>query len=138
MSELVMSKREPVLRNASYRFAVRIVKLSQYLQKEKKEFVLNKQILRSGTAIGALICEAKFAQSDADFINKLSISLKEANETAYWLSLLKDTDYINEKLCNSLSSDCNNLVSMLISSVNTMKRKLNPTKKSKTKHPSSP
>jgi len=123
-----VNKREPILRDASYKFAVRIVKLSQYLQKEKKEFVLNKQVLRSGTAICALICESKFAQSDADFINKLSISLKEANETVYWLSLLKDTDYINEKLCNSLSSDCNSLVSMLISSVNTMKRKVKTTK----------
>jgi len=138
ISVSVMNKREPVLRNASYKFAVRIVKLSQYLQKEKKEFVLNKQILRSGTAIGALIYEAKFAQSDADFINKLSISLKEANETIYWLSLLKDTDYINEKLCNSLSLDCGNLVSMLISSVNTMKKKMKSTQKTKTKQSPNP
>ena len=119
-----MSKKESVLRDKSYRFAVRIVKLSQYLQKEKKELVLNKQILRSGTAIGALIREAEYAQSDADFINKFSVSLKEANETAYWLLLLKDTDYINQKLCNSLSVDCDEIISMLVSSIKTMKRKL--------------
>ena len=104
-------------------FAIRMVKLSQYLQKEKKEFVLNKRVLRSGTAIGALIQEAEYAQSDADFISKFSISLKEANETAYWLSLLKDTDYIDKKLHHSLSQDCDEIISMLISSVKTMKAK---------------
>jgi len=123
-----MSKKESALRDKSYRFAVRIVKLSQHLQKEKKELVLNKQVLRSGTAIGALIREAEYAQSDADFINKFSISLKEANETAYWLLLLKDTDYINEKLCNSLFSDCDEIISMLVSSIKTMKKKPKPKK----------
>jgi four helix bundle protein len=89
----------------------------------KKEFVLNKQVLRSGTAIGALIREAEYAQSDADFISKFSISLKEAKETAYWLSLLKDTDYIEEKLYNSLFQDCTEIISMLVSSIKTMKNK---------------
>lgn len=76
------------LQNKSYSFAIRIVKLSQFLQEEKREFVLTKQILRSGTSIGALIREAEFGQSKADFINKMSIALKEANETQYWLSLI--------------------------------------------------
>ena len=84
------------LKDKSYAFAIRIVKLSQFLQREKKEYVLSKQNLRSGTAIGALIREAEFGQSKADFISKLSIALKEANETDFWLSLLKDTGYINQ------------------------------------------
>ena len=87
--------KESILRDKSYKFAIRIVKLSQYLQSEKKDFVLSKQILRSGTAIGALIREAEFGQSKADFAYKMSIALKEASETAYWLLLLKDTKFIN-------------------------------------------
>ncbi len=83
-----------ILKNKSYQFAIRIVKLSQFLQTDKKECVLSKQILRSGTAIGALIREGEFAQSKADFIHKLHISLKEANETEYWLSILFDTNYL--------------------------------------------
>ena len=90
--------KESPLKDKSYAFAIRIVRLSQYLQNHKKEFILSKQLLRSGTAIGALIRESEFAQSKADFIGKMSISLKEANETAYWLSLLKDPGYINEKM----------------------------------------
>jgi len=81
--------KESVLRDKSYSFAIRIVKLSQFLNIEKKEYVLSKQILRSGTSIGALIREAEFGQSKADFVSKMSISLKEANETIYWISLLK-------------------------------------------------
>ena len=83
-----------VLREKSYGFAIKIVNLSQLLFTEKKEFVLSKQLLRSGSAIGALIREAEFAQSKKDFINKMSIALKEANETLYWLDLLKDTHFL--------------------------------------------
>ena len=72
----------------------------------KQEFILSKQILRSGTSIGASIRESEFAQSNADFINKLSISLKEANETDYWLNLLKDSDYIDSNAFNSMDIDC--------------------------------
>ena len=93
---------QSVLKDKSYMFAIRIVKLSQYLQNEKKEFVLSKQVLRSGTAIGALVREAEFGQSKADFVCKMSISLKEANETDYWLLLLKDTNYIDEKCSPAL------------------------------------
>ena len=116
-------KRESVLKNKSYKFAVRIVRLSQYLQQEKKEFVLNKQILRSGTAVGAIIREAEFAQSTADYINKFSIALKEANETDYWLALLNDTDFIENKLFESLSNDCKELISMLVATLKTLKLK---------------
>ena len=83
-----MKREKSVLRQKSYAFALRIIKLSQYLA-DKKEYVINKQITKSGTAIGALVREAEFAQSIADFINKHSIGLKEANETDYWLSLFK-------------------------------------------------
>ena len=109
------------LKDKSYEFAIRIVKLSQYLQREKKEFVLSKQVLRSGTAIGALIREAEFGQSKADFASKMSISLKEANETDYWLSLLKDTDFISEDQFMRLQSDCKELIAMLVSTVKTAK-----------------
>ena len=116
-------KKESILKNKSYKFAVRIVRLSQYLHQEKKEFVLNKQILRSGTAVGAIIREAEFAQSTADYINKFSIALKEANETDYWLSLLCDTEYIENKLYESLSNDCKELISILVSTIKTLKTK---------------
>jgi len=109
------------LRDKSYKFAIRVVKLSQFLQIDKKEFVLSKQILRSGTAVGALIREAEFGQSTADFINKMSISLKEANETDYWLHILKDTDYIELNLFESLESDCKEIIAMLIATVKTAK-----------------
>lgn len=113
-----------ILNLKSYAFAIRIVRLSQFLQKDKSEYVLSKQILRSGTAVGALIRESEFGQSKADFINKLSIALKEANESDYWMALLYDTDYIEEKLYQSLSSDCNELISLLVSSIKTSKSKL--------------
>ncbi len=80
-----------ILKEKSFLFSLRIVKLAQYLNKDKKEYVLSKQVLRSGTAIGALISEAEFAQSKADFINKMSVGLKEANETYYWLKLLHES-----------------------------------------------
>jgi len=113
---------EKPLRDKSYLFAIRIVKLSQLLQNEHREFVLSKQVLRSGTAIGALIREAEFGQSKPDFTGKMSIALKEANETEYWLSLLKDTDFIEDKMFASLQSDVKELIAMLVSTVKTSKR----------------
>lgn len=110
-----------VLKEKSYSFAIRIVKLSRCLQAEKKEFVLSKQLLRSGTAIGALIREAEFGQSKADFANKMSIALKEANETDYWLSILRDTEYIEETIFQSLEADIKELIAMLVSTVKTSK-----------------
>ena len=112
-----------VLKDKSYAFAVRIVRLSQYLQNEKKEFVLSKQVLRCGTAIGALIREAEFGQSNADFTSKMSISLKEANKAHYLLSLLKDTNHIDEKMFLSIETDCKELIAMLVSTVKTSKTK---------------
>ena len=110
-----------ILKEKSYAFAIRIVKLSQYLQAEKKEYVLSKQVLRSGTAVGALIREAEFGQSKADFVSKMSISLKEANETEYWICILKDTNYIEQNLFESMQSDCKELIAMLVASIKTAK-----------------
>jgi four helix bundle protein len=111
--------RESPLRTKSYNFGVRIVRLSKFMISEHREYVLSKQILRSGTAIGALVREAEYGISRADFRNKMSIALKEANETEYWLSMLRDTDYINDKLFESLSSDCVELIKMVIATVKT-------------------
>ncbi|MCZ2277370.1 MAG: four helix bundle protein [Bacteroidia bacterium] len=111
-----------VLKDKSYAFALRIVNLSQYLQAERKEYVLSKQILRSGTAIGALIREAEFGQSKPDFINKLSIALKEANEAEYWLSILKDTNYIELNIFESMQKECKEIIAMLVSSIKTAKK----------------
>jgi four helix bundle protein len=119
-----MEQDKDILNNKSYAFAIRIVRLSQYLHNENKEFVLSRQVLKSGTSIGTLVREAKYAQSKLDFIHKLSIALKEANETYYWLSLLYDTNYIEEKLFDSLLKDCNELISILGSSVKTMKKNI--------------
>ena len=118
-----MKREESVLRYKSYSFALRIIKLSQFLT-EKKEYVLNRQVTKSGTAIGALVREAEFAQSTADFINKNSIGLKEANETDYWLSLLKDAGYIEDSLHTSLANDCNELIAILVSTIKTSKQKM--------------
>jgi len=112
-----------VLADKSYQFAIRIVKLNTYMQNEKKEYVLSKQLLRSGTAIGTLIAEAQYAQSEADFVNKLQISLKEANESKYWLRLLKDCQYLEENMAQSMLQDVDALLKMLTSSINTTKEK---------------
>ena len=120
-----------VLRDKSYLFAIRIVKLSRILQTEMKEYVLSKQVIRSGTAVGALIREAEFGQSKPDFINKLGIALKEANETEYWLSLLKDTNFMDEISYKSIADDCSELIKMLVSSINTAKKNLNTKNKEK-------
>lgn len=103
-----------IVYNKSYDLALRIIRLHSFLTKEKKEYVLSKQVLRSGTAIGALISEAKFAQSKADFINKMHVALKEANETLYWLSLLKDSNHITMEIYNSIFPEANAIVYLLI------------------------
>lgn len=115
---------ESILRTKSYNFALRIVKLHQFFRKEKKEYILSKQILRCGTAIGALIREAEFAQSKADFTSKMQIALKEANETQYWLEIFKDNNYLNEKMFESINNDCNELIRLLVSTVKTSKKRI--------------
>lgn len=105
----------------SMRFAVRIVKLYQHLTAERHEYVLSKQVLRSGTSIGANIKESKYAQSDADFVSKLSIALKEAGKTEYWLELLYHTDYVTTAQYESLNADCIELIKLLTSIIKTKK-----------------
>jgi four helix bundle protein len=100
-----MDNKENVLKDKSYKFALRIVKLYKHLAEDKKEFVLSKQVLRSGTSIGANISEGNQAQSKPDFVHKLSIANKEAFETEYWLCLLRDAEYITEKQAESLIVD---------------------------------
>ncbi len=114
-------KKENIVMTKSYAFALRIIKLSQYLINEEKEFVLSKQILRSGTSIGALVKESEHAQSRADFINKMNVALKEANETEYWIMLLKDSGYVDEKSFQSIHQDIIELIRLLASIVKTTK-----------------
>ncbi|MBS1776168.1 MAG: four helix bundle protein [Bacteroidetes bacterium] len=114
-----------MIQEKSLAFAVRIVKLYKLLAENKKEYVLSKQLLRSGTAIGALAREAEHAQSKADFLNKMNIGLKEANETLYWLILLKETEYLSQTEFQSIYADAEELVKILVSIVKTTKTKLN-------------
>jgi len=116
--------KKDLLREKSFAFALRIIKLSQYLQKDHKEYVLSKQIIRSGTSIGALIREAQYAQSKADFLHKLTIALKEANETEYWLLLLKESGYLNDKMLQSIQPEIDELLKLLISSTKKIKESL--------------
>lgn len=112
---------ESILKSKSYDFAIQIVRIVKTLQNDQREFVLSKQLLRSGTAVGALIAEAEFGQSKADFTHKLSIALKEANETRYWLNILHDTDYIDKTSFYKLSDDCTDLIRLLVASIKTTK-----------------
>jgi len=114
-----------MIQEKSLAFAVRIVKLCKLLAENKKEYVLSKQLLRSGTAIGALAREAEHAQSKADFLNKMNVSLKEANETLYWLILLKETEYLSQSEFQSIYTDAEELLKILVSIVKTTKTKLN-------------
>ncbi len=107
----------------SYQFSIEIVRLCQQLVTVNKEYVLSKQVIRSGTAIGAILREAEYAFSRQDFIFKLTTSLKEANETIYWLTLLFDTDYLTAEQFEKLRRECNGLVSMLVASIKTAKSK---------------
>ncbi len=115
--------KESVLQEKSLAFAVRVVRFYRYLCDEKREYVLSKQILRSGTGIGANVRESRNAQSPADFITKLTIALKEADETQYWLELLNLSDYITPEEFQSLNNDLTELVAMLTSSIKTIKGK---------------
>lgn len=113
--------KENIVKNKSFEFALRIVKLYQYMIDSKREFVMSKQLLRSGTSIGANIREAEHGQSKADFISKLSISLKEANETDYWLELIFKAGYIDEVQYNSIKLDIDELLKLLISIIRSSK-----------------
>ena len=113
---------ENVIEDKSFRFAIRIVNLYKYLCRSQKEFVLSKQVLRSGTSIGANIAEAQQAQSRADFVAKLSIALKETSETKYWLRLLKATGYLTNEESRSVYADCIELKKLLVAILKTTKQ----------------
>ncbi len=114
--------KENVVQQKSFAFAIRVVNAYKYLTEQKKEFVLSKQLLRSGTSIGANVEEATGGQSKKDFIAKISISYKEARETKYWLNLLTATDYLDEKLSKSLLDDAEELCKILSSILLTTKQ----------------
>lgn len=109
------------LQNKSYAFAIRVVKMFQFLSADKREFVLSKQALRSGTSVGANIAEAGYAQSKADFIAKLSVAAKEAHETQFWLRLLHDTSYLDTRMYDSLQKDLSEVLRLLTASLKTAK-----------------
>jgi len=112
-----------IVKNKSFLFALRIVNVYQFLC-DKKEFVLSKQLLRSGTAVGALVREAEHAESKADFIHKMAISLKEANETEYWIELLFQSDYLDEKSYLSIKKDIEELLKLLTSIIKSSKQNI--------------
>lgn len=115
-------ERRNVVKEKSLAFAIRVVKLCRWLQETKREFVLSKQLLRSGTAIGALVREAEQAESKPDFIHKMAIALKEANETEYWLDLLYQTELIDSKGFESIQPDAIELSKLLTSIIKTTRK----------------
>ena len=114
--------KDSVIAEKTVDFAVRIVKFYKYLCDEKNEYVLSKQILRSGTSIGANVRESKNAQSKADFISKLNIALKEADETQYWLEIMVKSDLIKENQVEALNKDLKEIIAMLVASIKTLRR----------------
>ena len=114
--------KENVVKSKSFAFAIKIVKLYQYLCESKKEFVLSKQLLRSGTSVGALIREAEHAESRNDFKHKLAIAQKEINESIYWLELLRETNYLSDKDFLEINKEAVEIVKLLTSIIKTAKR----------------
>lgn len=119
-----MSERKSIIKDKSFAFAVRIVRLYQHLCDSKREFVLSKQLLRSVTAVGALVREAQNAESTADFIHKLGLAQKECDESIYWLELLKETEYLTANDFESLNNEAIEILKMLRSAIITSKKKL--------------
>lgn len=113
--------KENIIKIKSFEFGKRIVRMSIYLERSKKEFVLSKQLKRSGTAPGALVRESEHAESRKDFIHKLSIALKEANETEYWLQMIKEGEYITLKEFESIHKDCLEIIKILVAIVKSTK-----------------
>lgn len=115
---------QSILIQYSLKFSAKVIKLQQYLIKQKQETIISKQIIRSATSIGANINEANYGSSKADFIAKMHIALKECAETEYWLRLLKESEYITEEMFNNLINDCLSIKKMLVSTLNTAKKKI--------------
>ena len=117
MSDEFINKRmiDSIIQDKSIKFAIRIVKLYKYLKEEKNEYVLSKQLVKSGTSVGANVSEAQRAQSKADFSAKMYIALKEAEESAYWILLLRESGFLTDKEFDSIGLDCEELIKILIS-----------------------
>ena len=116
-----MEKKKNIIKEKSFAFGKRIVRMCKYLEKNKKEYVLSKQLKRSGTAPGALVRESEYAESKKDFIHKLSVPLKEANETDYWLNLIKEGGYITKEEFTSIWKDCDEIIRILVKILKTSK-----------------
>ena len=117
--------KENVVKIKSFAFAVRVVRLYQYLSTEKREFVLSKQLLRSGTSVGAMVREAEHAESKIDFKHKMGIAQKEINESIYWLELLKETDYLTKEQLESIHADAIEIIKLITSIIKTTKANIN-------------
>lgn len=117
--------RENVIKTKSFAFAVRVVKLYQFLLSNKNEYVLSKQLLRSGTSVGAMVRESEHAETKKDFIHKMAIAQKEINESIYWLELMKETQYINKEQFNSLHEDAVEIIKLITAIIKTTKANLN-------------
>lgn len=123
-----MNEKDRAYKEKFMQFAIRMVNLKKYLNEQKREFNMSDQIQRSGTAIGAIHREATFAESDVDFVHKLSMAQKECNETLYWLELLHATDYLTQEQFDDLYRDADEIMHMLTASILTTKRRLNAKK----------
>ncbi len=117
--------RENIIKNKSFAFSIRIVKLYQFLVDSKKEYILSKQLLRSGTSVGAMVREAEHAESKADFKHKMAIAQKEINESIYWLELLKETDYLSNEQFESINKDAIEIIKLLTSIIKSTKANIN-------------
>jgi four helix bundle protein len=124
MNERNMNKKPNPLKEKSFQFALKIIQLSKFLSEEKREYIMSKQLMRSGTSIGANIREGQNAQSKADFIHKFSIAQKECDETLYWLELLQQSRFLQEKEFTAIHNDANELLKMLRSSILTSKQNI--------------
>ena len=116
--------RKNVIKDKTFDFSIRIVKLYKYLKESKREFVMSKQLLRSGTSTGALIREAEFSEAKNDFIHKMSIAQKEINETLYWLELLYKTEFLNKKQFESINNDALEIIKLITSIIKTTKQNI--------------
>ncbi|PKQ64825.1 hypothetical protein BZG02_02955 [Labilibaculum filiforme] len=114
-----------VVKDKSFGFAIRVVKLYQFLVSDKKEYVLSKQLLRSGTSVGAMVREAEHAETKKDFIHKMAIAQKEINESIYWLELLKGTDYLSESEFESLNLDAVEIIKLITAIIKSAKTNIN-------------
>lgn len=117
--------KENVIKDKSFSFAVRIVKLYRYLCENKKEYILSKQLLRSGTSVGAMVRESEYAETKKDFIHKFGIAQKELNETIYWLELLKETDIISDKQFQTINNDAIEMMKIITSIIKSAKHNIN-------------